>query len=218
MQKSLAQFFSSSIKFILFALLAACASSPLTAKGFRYVIIDAGHGGNDPGAQVGRLYEKHLALDTAKRLNHFLRKKGIRTIMTRRSDRFLTLQQRADIANRYRNSIFVSIHYNWTWKKHVSGIETFQCSPRGKTLASYVQYGMLSKLRRYRPVNRKVKYRKFYVLRHTKNPAILVEGGFMSHSKESRRLRKGWYRQKIAEGIGNGILRYQTARKRGRVW
>ena len=63
----------------------------LAAKNFRYVIIDPGHGGHDKGGHHGLVYEKHLALDTALRLEYYLNQKGIRTKMTRRSDYFISL-------------------------------------------------------------------------------------------------------------------------------
>lgn len=190
------------------------AAVPAVARPFSKVVIDAGHGDQDVGGNHGVVYEKHLALDTALRLEHYLKKRGISTVMTRRSDVFISLAKRASIGNRYRNSIFVSIHYNWAWRKQASGLETFYYSRRSRPLASYIQSGMLAKVR---AENRGVKYGRFHVLRRTKNPAVLVECGFVSHRRERSRVKKGWYRQKLAEGIGNGILRYQAARRAGRL-
>lgn len=179
------------------------------AANFRTVVIDAGHGGHDKGGQWGLVYEKHLALDTAVRLEGHLRNMGYRTVMTRRSDYFITLPQRVAIGNRHRNSIFVSIHYNYTWKRNVSGLETFYHSSESRKLAHYVQQGML---RRVRGVDRGAKFARYYVIRHAKNPAILVEGGFVSNSKERDRLKSGWYREAIARGVADGIHRYRRSR------
>ncbi len=195
--------------FSLFVLLTAGFSQ---AKGFRTIVIDAGHGGRDLGGTTHRVYEKHLALDTASRLQYQLKKRGYRTVMTRQSDRFISLSKRAEIANRYRNSIFVSIHYNYTWKKSVSGLETFYYSKRAKPLAQLVQKGMLRKVK---AKNRGAKFARYYVLRNSRNPAILVEGGFVSNSRERQRMKSGSYRNAIAKGIANGIDRYQRGRKRG---
>ena len=178
------------------------------AKSFRYVIIDPGHGGHDRGANNGLVYEKHLALDTALRLEHYLKQHGIRTKMTRRSDVFISLSRRASIGNRYRKSIFVSVHYNHTWKRDPRGLETYYHSAEGKKLALHVQRRITSKLR---TPNRGVKYGRFYVLRHSKNPAILVECGFVSNRRERARMKKAWYRQSLAEGIGEGILKYKRS-------
>ena len=110
----------------------------LQAKAFSTIVIDAGHGGKDYGGSYGKVYEKHLALDTAQRVEYMLKKKGYRTRMTRSSDVFLSLQKRASIGNRYGNSIFVSIHYNCTYRRAAKGIETFYYTSRSKPLAQYV--------------------------------------------------------------------------------
>ena len=110
----------------LFQFLAAVvlmtATGQLNAANFRTIVIDPGHGGHDNGGQWGRVYEKHLALDTAYRLESKLKALGYQTVMTRRSDYFISLPQRVSTANRYKNAIFVSIHYNYTWKQDVSGL------------------------------------------------------------------------------------------------
>ena len=161
--------------------LALAAITPqASAKSFSYVIIDAGHGGHDKGCNHGLVYEKHLALDTALRLEYYLKQKGIRTKLTRRSDEFVTLPGRVSIGNRYRNSIFVSIHYNHVWKRDPYGLETFYYGREGKKLATYIQNDICSKLN---TINRGAKQSKFYVLRNTKYPAVLVECGFVSNSK-----------------------------------
>ncbi len=190
--------------------------SALTQAGrFQTVVIDAGHGGRDKGGSYGRVYEKHLALDTSLRVDYMLRKRGYRTQLTRKSDVFISLSKRAEIANRYENSIFVSIHYNYTYNKSIKGLETFYYTSRSRPLASYIQSGMLKK---YRAYNRGVKYARYAVLRRAKNPAVLVECGFVSNYYERKRCMKGWYRQRMAEGIVDGIVRYQSARRRGYVW
>lgn len=184
------------------------------ARAFSTVVIDAGHGGKDIGGNYDKTYEKHLALDTAKRLDYILKQKGYRTRMIRTSDVFLSLQKRASIGNRHGNSIYVSIHYNYTYRKGAKGIETFYYSSRSKPLAQYVHSNVLKKTRAY---DRKVKFARYYVIRNARNPAILFEGGFLSNSSERRACRKGSYRQKIAEGIANGIIQYQAARRSGRA-
>ncbi len=192
-------------------MLAGGSSMALAGK-FSTVVIDAGHGGRDNGGSYGKVYEKHLALDTSFRVNYLLRKKGYSTKLTRSSDVFISLSKRAQFSNRYSNSIMVSIHYNWTYKKYIHGIETFYHGSRSKPLAQYIQTGILKK---YRAHNRGVKYARYYVLRHTKNPAVIVELGFLSNYSERMRCMKGWYRQKMAEGIVDGIVKYQNARRRG---
>ncbi|MES2924277.1 MAG: N-acetylmuramoyl-L-alanine amidase [Verrucomicrobiota bacterium] len=189
------------------ALTALCAlGSAASAANFRTVVIDAGHGGHDNGGQWGRVYEKHLALDTAFRLESKLKSMGYQTVMTRRSDYFISLPQRVSTANRYRNAIFVSIHYNYTWKQDVSGLETFYSNEQSRRLAQCVQNSLIQ---RTRTVDRSAKYARFYVIRNSTLPAILVEGGFVSNATERNRMKSAWFRETIAQGIVDGIQRYR---------
>jgi len=181
-------------------------SGAASAAYFKTVIIDPGHGGHDMGGRSGQVYEKHLALDTSARLEIFLKSKGIRTVMTRRSDTFISLPGRVAMANKYDQAIFVSVHYNFTTKKDVSGLETFYNTPKSRQLAAFVNESMNA---RVRAINRGVKFARFYVIRNTKCPAILVECGFVSNHTERERMKQSWFRQALAEGIGNGILRYR---------
>ncbi|MEY4570410.1 MAG: hypothetical protein RLZZ398_1849 [Verrucomicrobiota bacterium] len=193
------------IRFLALTSILALGSAA-SAANFRTVVIDAGHGGHDNGGQWGRVYEKHLALDTAARLETKLKSLGYQTVMTRRSDYFISLPQRVSTANRYKNGIFVSIHYNYTWKQHVSGLETFYSNEESKRLAQLVQSSLI---RRTRTVDRSAKYARFYVIRNTRLPSILVEGGFVSNAAERDRMKSGWFRESIAQGIADGIQRYR---------
>jgi N-acetylmuramoyl-L-alanine amidase len=188
------------------ALLGLAFSLVASGYNFRTVIIDAGHGGHDKGGQWGRVYEKHLALDTAIRLEAHLKKMGYNTILTRRSDYFVSLPGRMQLAKKYRNAIFLSIHYNYTWKQQVSGIETFYNSQQSYKLARDVHKGMMS---RVKVVDRKVKYARYYVIRNTSIPAILVEGGFVSNSNERSRMKTAWFRDAIARGIADGVQNFR---------
>jgi len=195
--------------FRILALAAVCVAVPSAgAANFRTVVIDPGHGGHDNGGQWGRVYEKHLALDTSVRLENHLKKMGYQTVLTRRSDYFITLPQRVSIANRYRNAIFVSVHFNYTWKEHVSGLETFYYTREGQRLASYVQNSLV---RQTRTVDRSAKFARFYVIRNCKLPSILVEGGFVSNERERNRMKSAYFRDAIARGIAEGIQRYRRA-------
>ncbi|MBU6171559.1 MAG: N-acetylmuramoyl-L-alanine amidase [Verrucomicrobia bacterium] len=194
-----------SLKRFIFLALLACGISGLEAADFRTVIIDAGHGGHDLGGQWGRVYEKHLALDTAVRLEKQLKRMGYRTVMTRRGDYFLTLPQRCQIANRYRDAIFVSVHFNYTWKQDVSGLETFYFNSEGQKIANQVQNRMI---RYTRAIDRKEKFARFYVIRNTKMPSILVEGGFVSNEAERKRMKSARFREALARAIADGIQRY----------
>ena len=103
------------------------------------VIIDPGHGGKDKGAYWYGISEKTLTLDVAKKVELLLKQKGIKVLMTRKSDQYVSIEDRASIANKYSNSIFVSIHFNAHTNSTVKGIETFYISSKGKKLAGSIQ-------------------------------------------------------------------------------
>src|SRR5688572_2025079 len=101
-----------------------------TTRSFRTVVIDAGHGGRDNGAN--RRYggvEKAATLDVATRLERKLRESEFKTVMTRSDDTFISLDKRAAISNRQKNAIFVSIHFNDARRRGIRGIETYYHSP-----------------------------------------------------------------------------------------
>lgn len=182
----------------------------VTASAFDTVVLDAGHGGHDRGAAIGYVYEKHLALDTARRVEEILRREGIKVIMTRSRDVFIPLADRAATGNRYRNALFVSLHYNYNRSGSGAGAETYYYHGTSKTLASYIQAYLVQSTRM---TDRGAKYASFHVIRNTtRNPAVLVECGFVSNPTERARMLTGEFRAKIAEGVAKGILAFKKAK------
>ena len=173
------------------------------AFSFSTVVIDAGHGGKDGGAVWNGLLERNLTLDVAKRLDAVLRAKGLRTVMTRKTNSTVELATRAAIANRTRSSVFVSIHFNACRDRSASGIETHYRSSRGRSLAGFIQRSLD---RSVTGANRGVGYADYKVLRETKMPAVLVECGFISNKKEAKLCASPAHRQKLAEAIAAGLL------------
>lgn len=187
-------------------LLPACSSlwDSGGAGNFNTVIVDAGHGAYDSGARaVSGSPEKLLALDTAQRLTKILRSKGFRVIETRSRDYFVPLGGRTEVSNRTRNSIFVSIHYNWSPRRAARGIEIYYYNARSRRLAGNI---LRQTLRAYPAVNRGVKRNNFYVLRQNRRPAVLCELGFLSNAQDNRYAQSWFYRQRLAERIAAGII------------
>lgn len=177
-------------------------------ENFSRVVIDPGHGGIDPGSSAFGIVEKNLTLDLAKRLERILSSNGLTTELTRRSDTYIELQDRAEQANSRSGTIFVSLHFNAHTDRSISGTETLYWpgSAPARKLASYVQ----SELgRRLVTRNRGFKPERLKVLEKTKCTAILIECGFISNRWESQRCGSEWFRQIIAEEIAQGILRYK---------
>src|ERR1043166_2804896 len=198
------------------------------------VVLDPGHGGHDKG-QVSRYgAEKDFALDVARKLRPILQAKGLRVIMTREGDYFVPLEVRAKIANAARNSIFVSIHFNATNDDpNATGFEIFSFTPRGApstsdtaltstsysmqpgsgvdaqsmALSACIYHSLLGHIPEY---DRGIKRARFAVLRLTKVPAVLIEGGFLTDRGEAKLIANKDWRSKLAGAIGVGIESYRA--------
>ena len=175
-----------------------------TALGRPVIVVDAGHGGHDRGGMPGqRIAEKGYALDVARRLDDVLRRSGFRTVLTRRGDYFVTLNDRCAIANRESNAVFVSIHFNGAPNPDASGIETYYYSGRESVaLAVAIQNRVVSSTGAQ---SRWVRARGLHVLRCTHCPAVLCELGFLTNRYESSRIDSSGYRQRLAEAIASAI-------------
>jgi len=201
---------------------------------FETVVLDPGHGGHDKG-QVSRYGpEKDFALDVARKLRPILQAKGLRVIMTREGDYFVPLEVRAQIANRARNAIFVSIHFNSSGDDpNATGFEIFSFTPRGApstsdgnvaarafnmqpgssvdaqsmALSACIYHSVLGHLPEF---DRGIKRARFAVLRLTKVPAVLIEGGFLTERGESKLISNKDWRAKLAGAIGIGIENYRA--------
>jgi N-acetylmuramoyl-L-alanine amidase len=174
------------------------------ALGFNLIVIDAGHGGADRGTHWNGLSEKMLTLDVAKRVEEMLRDEGVTTVMSRRSDKTVSLDDRAAMANRFPNSLLVSIHFNASPDTSIKGFETFYRSDRGKQVAEGIQKSLAKSLG---GTNRGITNNNFAVLTRTKGVAVLIECGFISNKSEAGRCGDAKYRQKLAEAIARGILK-----------
>lgn len=205
------------------------------AGDFKTVIIDAGHGGKDPGATNRIGTEANYNLKLAGRLKSMLTAKGFKVVLIRESDRFYSLQERVNIANRVsENAIFVSLHFN-SGGSSARGIETFTLSPPGVShygsalkasdaqtrignehdsaniaLATAIHGSVLRRLGK-NTFDRGIKRARFSVLSGVKHPAVLFEGGFMSHPYEARLIANEAYQNAIAAGMVDAIARYRFA-------
>lgn len=177
------------------------------------IVIDAGHGGKDLGAEsktAPTSQEKHLNLTTALMLNSFLKKMGYQTILTRGDDLFVPLELRAAIANGNEAALFVSVHYNSATSPKAEGVEVYYFesdenkgrSQKSKELAAKVLDRVIESTG---SKSRGVKHGNFAVIRETKMPAVLVEGGFVSNQNELLKLRSPDYQKTLAGGIALGI-------------
>ncbi len=189
-------------------LLAGCESTVPRIMGpgsFSTVVIDAGHGGHDSGERPpGRQAEKDLALDTALRLAPLLHEAGLKTVLTRSDDTFVELDNRVAIADRYgSDAILVSIHYNASPNSGPRGIETYFWRPDSLGLATRVQRNILSETGM---PNHGVIRRVLRLTHNPQEPSILCECGYLTNSTDYAQAINPSYRQKVAEGIADGIV------------
>ncbi len=210
-------------------------SSPLRGS-VEMVILDPGHGGEDSGAMCGTVLEKDLTLDVAQRVDRLLAAEGVATLMTRYDDAFISLADRVRFANRARDCIFVSIHFNEGERPLASGVETYyadhQIAPassliswipflsppsageapnlESQSLAGFIQEAVVA---RTGAVDRGAKPRQFFVIANVIRPAVLVEGGFLSNKEDIAKLGNAEYREQLAAAITDGVLRYRDLLK-----
>jgi len=208
-----------------------------SAKKITTICLDPGHGGKDPGNRVGRFFsrnEKTYTLALALELRRQLQQAGYKVILTREQDVYTDLPSRPGLANRRGTDLFVSLHFNASPADaaNVRGPETYCITPLGAAssndaggvgsghsacaanrledksllLAYQVQRSLVHSLGL---TDRSVRRARFEVLRTAEMPAILIEGGYMTHPVEGRNIFDPGWRKQMAAAILRGIVRYQ---------
>lgn len=172
-----------------------------------YVMVDAGHGGKDPGANYGDVYEKDITLSVSKKVASLLEQHKVKVIMTRDDDTFIDKYDRARMANNENVDIFVSIHVNDLKQTGHSGIETYSGHLKrgGRLLAKSIHEETVNIVK---ADDLGIHTANYVVVRYTKMPASLIEIGYMSNEEERTKLQSQAYQQMLAEGIVKGILQY----------
>ena len=170
------------------------------------LVIDAGHGGKDPGAIGNGLREKDINLNVALLLKEKLKKynKDIKVVLTRENDTFLELNERVVISNNNKADLFLSIHCNSAASNIAQGVETY-CYNLSNNKGASLIHNHLIKDGLYTK-DRKVKQGNFYVVKNTKAHAVLCELGFISNSEDAKILKNK--QNDIAEAILKGVLDY----------
>jgi N-acetylmuramoyl-L-alanine amidase len=172
------------------------------------VVIDPGHGGPDPGAiGINGIREKDIVLPIALEVASLLEQQGVQAVLTRPDDRDLDLDPRVQIAERANANLFVSIHANAISlsRPDVNGIETYYYSSSSLRLAQVIHASVVQNTG---SADRGVRQARFYVIRNTSMPAVLVETGFVTGQNDAARLGDPAYRSQMAGAIARGILLY----------
>lgn len=188
------------------------------------IMLDAGHGGTDHGAQAGGVMEKTLNLAMTRRVGAILAKRGYRVLYTRGGDVTMSLESRSKAAALRKPALFLSIHCNSAVQKDIHGIEVFIANPAGapsygtdvlgkdcpstkynRINALWAYYAQSALVGATKAADRGVKRKQFYVVRETPAPSMLVEIGFLSNDAERRKLLQADYQDKIAVALCDSI-------------
>lgn len=181
------------------------------------IVIDAGHGGKDPGAlSILGFKEKDVNLSIALKLENALRQKGYNVIMTRNTDTYVDLYERPKIANNVKADLFISIHCNSTLLNSVNGLELLYCPATESSYKTVDQYPFAKSIHdsivSSTGINsRGIKKRSdLVVLRLTNMPAVLIETAFLTNPDDAQKLIQDSFQQKVVQGIVNGVEQYMN--------
>ncbi|PLS17980.1 hypothetical protein CVD28_09860 [Bacillus sp. M6-12] len=184
--------------------------APIPMPGTSYVkgkviVMDAGHGGKDPGTSGKENLEKTLSFKTMNAVSALLTNAGAKVIKTRESDYYLTLQQRVAISEKNKANAFISIHYNAAGSKSSGIMSFYYTSSKDYKLAEEIQDGMIKETRMK---DLGVKFGNFHVIRENSQPATLLELGFLSNPTEEKIVASAAFQSQVSKGIFNGINEY----------
>lgn len=178
-----------------------------------FVVVDPGHGGKDDGCsgKIADCVEKDLAIKVAKIVQRNLEVCGIKTVLTRDFDEFISLEERAVFANQRNAKLFVSIHFNHADNTLANGVEVYfyeENTDRAEQSKNFAMLALDTILDRTGANSRGVKTEDLRVLRKTNMPAILIECGFLSNSEEAKKCKDTKYQKVLAKAISDAIEKY----------
>jgi N-acetylmuramoyl-L-alanine amidase len=172
------------------------------------VIVDAGHGGHDPGTiSATGIQEKNINLRVAAKVARLLEQRGIGVVMTRWQDQFIELEERSAIANRRGADLFVSIHADSAPSRSAQGF-TVYVATAASAGAYRAAHAINQAMERTDMNNRGIREEDYRVLVNTECPAALIELGYLSNSEDAAHLADDSFRDRLAEAIADGIEAY----------
>lgn len=177
------------------------------------VCIDPGHGGNDSGAVANGIREKEVNLAVSLMVRDMLQAQGIEVLITRDTDVFVSFHDRVNLANSKRADAFISIHHNAAANTEARGLEIFYSivGGEGKRLSEFIHS-------RYRALipelpSRGVKTKRlndgrdyYYVIRETRMPGVITEGGFLTNSEDAKLIKQRHFQERQAQAIAQGAI------------
>ena len=183
----------------------------------KVIVVDAGHGGRDPGTRYGNTLEKDLNLEIAKVLEKELLKQGAIVYMTRDEDEDLSktsdyrkkradLRRRVNFIEKKESDLYLSIHLNWYKDYYYGGAEILynNINKNNKVLATNLKESLTNNNIK----TRDLKTTNLYMYRNTNVVGVLVECGFISNKNDRYLLKTKWYQEKFSKALVEGVIKY----------
>jgi N-acetylmuramoyl-L-alanine amidase len=188
------------------------AMGPRPVKGL--VVLDAGHGGKDPGAKQGGIVEKELNLTLVQMVAENLKARGAKVVLTRADDTSIELPDRPEVANRRQADVFLSIHANSIQDKPwISGFQVYVSdSPSQASISAALAIARRLWQAGISNYGTEPHRRPYQVLVHNRRPAVLLEVGFLTNAAEASRLKQSAYQRKLADAVAEGIADFLGSR------
>lgn len=177
---------------------------PLAGK---VIVVDAGHGGTQPGAVRSNVMEKELTLAISLKLAEELRALGATVSMTRDDDSDVPLEDRVALVNELKPDLFLSVHINANPQPRLDGIETYYYSAESACPARAIYDALVRELKE--PGNW-VAQKEFYVVHRATVPAVLAEVGYLSRPSKRVKLTSAYYQEQVAKALSAGVTAYFT--------
>lgn len=179
-------------------------------RSLQSIVIDAGHGGKDPGSVFEDIYESNINLEIAKEVAALLKSRSYQVIMTREGDVNVSLKERVDVANKSNADLFISIHQNSLKNDTViHGMETWYNDRMNKASGKFAEYIQQEVASVTQAKNRGLRANQsLIVLKGVSMPACLIETGFITNPQERKLLLSAAYRKQVAQGIVSAIDKY----------
>lgn len=169
------------------------------------VVIDAGHGGKDTGAQSNSILEKQIVSDVSAQLKELCIDKNIEIILLRTDDEFMSLQERISKIKSLSPDLVISLHANYSSNRERNGVEVFVAENEFTVKSSYFGTKILESFKRKDFKTSVIQSANFYLLKHLNCPAVIVELGFLSNAEDMKYLTSEFGKKFLAMQIASSL-------------
>lgn len=169
------------------------------------VVIDAGHGGIDTGAQSNSILEKQIVADVSSQLKELCADKDIEVILLRTEDEFISLQDRVERIKALSPDLVISLHANYSSDRERNGVEVFVADNEFTMKSSYIGTKILESFKRKDFQTSDLKSANFFLLKNLNCPAVTIELGFLSNAEDMKYLNSEFGQKFLAKQIASSL-------------